>query len=83
MKRISSRLSARRPQHMSNRSAELRWVQKHRSEYTNKWVVLEGEHLVASGDSAREVYVSAKRRGIKVPFLIQIEPPETLPFGGW
>ena len=39
--------------------------------------------LVASGSNAREVYLAARRAGIRVPFVEQILRPDELPFGGW
>ncbi len=66
-----------------DRSTELDWVAQHRREFADKWVVVENDHLVASGDNAKEVFSAAKRQGIHVPFLVHVEPPDSPPFGGW
>lgn len=71
------------PSPPSDRLAELEWVDRHRRQFANKWVVVKDDRLIASGDDARKVYLAARRRGIKVPFLVQVEPPDSLPFGGW
>lgn len=64
--------------------AEMRWLAEHAREYAGKWVALEGDHLVACGSSAREVYAEARRLGVGVPFVDLVEPEEQGAFwGGW
>ena len=62
---------------------ELRWIAQHREEYAGQWVALDGERLLASGTNASEVYEAASRSGIELPLVVQVEPPDELPFGGW
>jgi hypothetical protein len=64
-------------------SAELGWLSQHREEYLGQWVALDGGRLVASGSSAKQVYLAARRAGVTVPFVEQVQPPDDLPFGGW
>ena len=64
-------------------SLELRWLEEHGEEYAGLWVALEGEQLLASGVNGREVYEEARARGATRPFLVQVETPDELPFGGW
>ena len=44
-----------------------------------QWVVLEGEQLVAHGKNAVRVVASARRRGVTVPFVFYVEPPDVEP----
>jgi hypothetical protein len=65
-------------------SAAMRWISEHRAEYTGLWVALDGDRLVTSGDDAKAVYDTARREGVEVPFLHQVEPEEEGAFwGGW
>ena len=64
-------------------SKEMEWLAKHGNKYTGLWVVLEGDRLVSSGPDGNKVYETAVRLGAVRPFLIQIQPPDELPFGGW
>lgn len=66
-----------------NFAAELRWLSQHRGEYLGQWVALDGSRLLAAGSSAREVYLAARRAGVRVPFVEQVQHLEELPFGGW
>ena len=67
----------------SNFAAELRWLSEHRAAFLGRWVALDGSRLVASGSSAKEVYLAARRAGVQVPFVEQLQNPHELPFGGW
>src|SRR5215831_3065819 len=40
---------------IKDRSREAEWLRKHRDEYARKWVALDGERLVASGDDLKQV----------------------------
>ena len=64
-------------------SAEMRWLEEHRSEYSGLWVALDGERIVSSGREGHEVYKAARDLGITRPFLMYVEPTEELPFAGW
>ncbi len=65
------------------RVREMRWLSEHRNEFVGQWVVIEGDQLISSGTNAQEVYQEARRLGVAVPFLIQVQPEDQLPFGGW
>lgn len=62
---------------------EMRWLTEHRDEYAGQWVALDGERLIASGVSAKVVYETARAAGVELPLVVQVEPADQLPFGGW
>jgi hypothetical protein len=66
-----------------SRDRERQWLAENRTRYVGQWVVIEGDRLIASGPNSRDVFQAAKQAGIQVPFLIQVEPEDQLPFGGW
>jgi Family of unknown function (DUF5678) len=66
-----------------SRDREMQWLAENRNKYVGQWVVVEGDRLIASGSNSREVFQAAKQAGIEVPFLVQVEPEDQLPFGGW
>ncbi len=61
----------------------LQWVEKHKAEYDGKFVVLDGNELVACGNEAKTVYEEARAKGYHTPFLKRVKNKEDLPFGGW
>ena len=69
----------------SDRSAKsLRWLHKNREKYTGQWVALDGDRLIASGATAKEVYSKAKAEGVEIPFVELVTVNESGPFtGGW
>lgn len=60
----------------------LQWIEDHKEEYDGKFVVLDGDKLVACGTDSKTVYDEARAKGYKSPFLKRIKA-KTLPFGGW
>lgn len=62
---------------------EWRWLAEHQEEYRGQWVALSEDQLIAHGNDAREVYLTAQRAGVKIPSLIHIPSEPELPFGGW
>ena len=60
----------------------LEWIEKHKAEFDGKFVVLDGDELVACGTNSKTVYEEARAKGYKSPFLTRITA-EDLPFGGW
>jgi|GEM_PF-1154663 len=66
-----------------DRTREMRWIAEHRVEFAGQWVALDGDQLLAHGDNAREVYQAARKSGVKRPFVLQLEPADEPPFGGW
>src|SRR5687767_14872187 len=69
----------------ANRSAKaLRWLHENREKYIGQWVALDGDRLIASGATAKEVYSKAKAEGVQIPFVELVTEQESEPFtGGW
>jgi hypothetical protein len=66
------------------RSAKsLRWLYENREKYLGQWVALDGDHLIASGSSAKEVYEKAKAQGIEIPFVELVRADLRPVTGGW
>ncbi|MDQ3253161.1 MAG: DUF5678 domain-containing protein [Acidobacteriota bacterium] len=59
------------------------WIEAHRDEYLGQWVALDGDRLIAHGTNAREVYLAAREKGVKAPFLEQMMPSLEPYMGGW
>ncbi len=72
-------------QAQANRSAKsLRWLHENREKYSGQWVALDGDRLIASGATAKEVYSKAKAEGVEIPFVERVAEREPIPFtGGW
>lgn len=66
-----------------DRTREMRWIGDNREEYAGQWVALDGGRLIAAGANAKAVFQAAKAAGLQRPFVVQVEPPDVLPFGGW
>jgi hypothetical protein len=60
----------------------LQWIEEHKEEFDGKFVVLDGDKLVACGTDSKTVYDEARAKGYKSPFLTRVKA-KTLPFGGW
>lgn len=69
----------------TNRSAKsLRWLEENREKYSRQWVALDGDRLIASGPTAKEVYSKAKAEGLQIPFVELVTDLEPVPStGGW
>lgn len=69
----------------ANRSAKsLRWLHENREKYSGQWVALDGDRLIASGPTAKDVYSKAKAEGVEVPFVELVTDQEPVPStGGW
>jgi len=69
----------------TNRSTKsLRWLQENREKYVGQWVALDGDRLIASGRTAKDVYSKAKAEGVEIPFVELVTERESEPFtGGW
>lgn len=62
---------------------EWQWLAEHQEQYRGQWVALSGDQLIAYGESAREVYLAARRAGVEIPAVIHIPSEPELPFGEW
>ncbi len=49
-----------------------RWSAAHKSEYTGKWVALDGDRLIAAGETEKEVANAAKADGAYLPLIVYI-----------
>lgn len=56
-----------------DRSRENDWLAKHRDVYDGKYVALEGDNLLAYGDSAKEVVTKARELGINDALIVYVE----------
>ena len=65
----------------THRQRELEWIETtdEMRRLAGEWVVLEGGDLVAHGKNATRVVASARRKGIKVPFVFYVESPDVEP----
>jgi len=81
----SSKVSNSDPKNeaFDKRSAQRNWSQLHREEFAGQWVALDGDTLLSHGTDNREVIAQARNLGVKVPFVLFIEPKNSLPLGGW
>ena len=61
----------------------MQWVREHRDEYLGKWVALDGDRLLASGDDAKEIYQEARRQGVDCPFITRVVEESEAVWGGW
>jgi antitoxin (DNA-binding transcriptional repressor) of toxin-antitoxin stability system len=62
--------------------AEFRCLALNRERFAGRWVALDGDSLLAVGDSAQEVYAAIANQG-RTPLVTRIEPEDELPFAGW
>jgi hypothetical protein len=65
------------------RRRERQWLLQHGKEYEGQWVALDGDCLLSHGTDGRLVLAEARRIGVSVPFVVRVEKPDELPFGGW
>ena len=42
--------------------------------YSGQWVALNGDRLIVSGPTAKEVYSKAKAEGVEIPFVELVQP---------
>ncbi len=57
---------------------ERKWLEENGQEYAGRWVALDGDHLLATGSSAREVYATLKTAGISGSLVMRVEHPDDL-----
>jgi len=61
---------------------EFGWLSENRLRYAGQWVALDGDILLAVGDTAAEVYAAIVAYP-GTPLVTRVEPAEQMPFGGW
>jgi len=62
----------------------LQWLHENREKYSGQWVALDGDRLIASGPTAKEVYSKAKAGNVEVPFVELVTDREPMPStSGW
>lgn len=69
--------------HDPYRRREYEWLRQHQVEYAGQYVALQGDQLISHADNLRELYRLARAAGCAAPFIIRVEAPDELPFGGW
>jgi hypothetical protein len=62
-------------------SEEMNWLAANKRRFAGRWIALEGEHLLAVGNTSREVF-SQLSANAAPPLVIRIDE-EDLPFAGW
>lgn len=62
-------------------SEEMNWLAANKRRFAGRWIALEGEHLLAVGNTSREVF-SQLPANAAPPLVIRINE-EDLPFAGW
>jgi hypothetical protein len=61
-----------------HRRREMEWIRTHTAvlrRYAREWVCLEGERIVAHGRDVVRVVASARRKGVKIPYVFYVEEP--------
>ena len=57
------------------------WLSKHRGEYAGQWIGLQGNRLLATAQTAKEVFARVEHEK-PTALVLKIESEE-LPFAGW
>ena len=68
------------------RETELQWLNQHAAEMERlqgKWITIEGDKLIAEGDSFDAVYEAARKMGVQIPFIFLVPPNEDAIFVGF
>ena len=68
--------------HANGSAKSLRWLQENEQKYPGQWVALDGDRLIASGSTAKEVYSKAKAEGVAIPFVELVTEREPVLFTG-
>jgi|SRR6185369_6928786 len=83
-KETSNGVTEASPTHSGRSAKSLRWLHENRERYSGQWVALDGDRLIASGPTAKEVYSKAKTQGVEIPFVELVTKDDAVPFtGGW
>jgi hypothetical protein len=70
---------------LPHRHQESEWMRTHQEElamHRGKWVVIEGNRLVAVDEDYSVARDQATAEGIKIPLIFRV-PPDDLPFAGF
>ena len=62
-------------------SEEMNWLAANKRRFAGRWIALEGEHLLAVGNTSREVF-SQLPANATPPLVIRINEEDS-PFAGW
>jgi uncharacterized protein DUF5678 len=54
----------------------LRWIEEHGAEYAGRWVALDGDRLIVSGQTEGEVASAAKADCAYLPLVIYLPRPD-------
>ena len=68
------------------REKEIQWLRDHQDQVERlqgKWIAVEGDILIAAGDTFNAVYETAKEKGVEIPFLFLVPPKEDVVFVGF
>ena len=68
------------------RETELQWLNEHAAEVERlqgKWITVEGDKLIAEGDSFDAVYEAVRKKGIEIPSIFPVPPTEDAIFVGF
>ena len=76
LKKLQQRDSRDRQFHI-----ETKWLAANRHRFPGQWIALKGEHLLAVGATAKEVFSKVDSEP-EPPLVIRIEGDD-LPFAGW
>ena len=59
------------------------WLKNNAQRYMGKWIVLDGENLIGAGENPVPIVEKARRKGVKIPFVLFIENNSKPFMGGW
>ena len=79
-KKVDTATSSNAKMRSGLRAIEVNWMRTHREKLrplAGQYVVVEGTRVVAHGRDASEVIRLARRHGVKIPFILYLEEPET------
>lgn len=78
-RREPSEVSERHSLPLNNREREDAWRRSNRdflqAHFARRWVVLEGEEIVAHSEDAAQAVEEARAKGVAAPFVFYVEPP--------
>ena len=54
----------------------MRWIEEHGAEYAGRWVALDGDRLIAFGQTEGEVAIAARNDRACLPLVIYLPRPD-------